>query len=278
MKDMGIIKSLEVIKFRGIKNMTFHLGERITLISGQNATHKTTLLGLLAQPFRFKDERTIYGKIFQAKFSDSFKFSKEFDKPKDHCYYVHFTNKDIFDKEKEMVKSYPRPPKDKSHIRLVVGETRNKYEGNLVLPVIYLTLKRVFPIGESDASISATLLDDEEITYFRKIYNRLMLVQDNIAIDSISSGSIRSTLAPHDASYDGLTISAGQDNIGQIIGSIISFRRLKTKLGDNYKGGLFLIDEIDATLHQLVKEQMLKWLYDEAESLNLQIVFPSHDR
>ena len=273
---MSIIKALFVEKFRGLANQNFPIGERITVISGQNATHKTTLLGLLAQPFVFRDIRTVYDKVFQAKFSDSFKFSKRFDVPKEHCYYIHFTDKSNFGKEKEVVKSFPRPKNDTSHIRLVTGDSRKEGDGNLKLPVIYLTLKRVHPIGESKAVASTCDLTDSELEFFQQIYKRLMVTSSKINVSAVKSSSLKNTLAPHESNYDGLTISAGQDNLGQIIGAIISFRRVKERLGNDYKGGLFLIDEFEATLHQVVKEKLLKWLFEESERLNLQVVFTTH--
>lgn len=63
----GIISNIEIKKFRGLINQKIELGNRLTLISGQNATHKTTILGLLAQPFKYDRIKTVSGKIFQAK-------------------------------------------------------------------------------------------------------------------------------------------------------------------------------------------------------------------
>lgn len=272
----GVISSIDIEKFRGLKNQRIELGNRLTLISGQNATHKTTILGLLAQPFKFDEIKTIYGKIFQAKFGDSFKFSKKFDIPGEHLYHINFLSEQTFGRKKVQVKSYPRPKKDKSFIRLVTGETRKSGEGNLSFPVIYLTLKRVFPLGELKPENIKLDLTQNEIEYFYKTYKTLILKRNDIAVDYIKIGAIKQVLAPHEKNYDGFTISAGQDNLGQIIGSIISFQRVKEHLKDNYKGGIFLIDELDVTLHQAVREEVLKWLYEEACNLNLQIVFTSH--
>lgn len=41
-----IIKRIEIERFRAFKNVGFHLGKRITAISGRNATQKTTLLSV----------------------------------------------------------------------------------------------------------------------------------------------------------------------------------------------------------------------------------------
>lgn len=46
-----IIKSVEIEKFRAFEHASFALGKRITAISGRNATQKTTVLGMIGQPF-----------------------------------------------------------------------------------------------------------------------------------------------------------------------------------------------------------------------------------
>ena len=46
-----IIKNIEVEKFRSISEISFDLGKKLTAIAGRNATQKTTLLGMLGQPF-----------------------------------------------------------------------------------------------------------------------------------------------------------------------------------------------------------------------------------
>ena len=58
-------------------------------------------------------------------------------------------------------------------------------------------------------------------------------------------------------SYDPLSNSAGQDNIGQILSAICRYKILKEELGENYHGGLLLIDEIERgsnKIHGMVNE------------------------
>ena len=54
-----IIKSVEIEKFRAFNQVSFCLGKRITAISGRNATQKTTLLGLISQPFTISKEHPL---------------------------------------------------------------------------------------------------------------------------------------------------------------------------------------------------------------------------
>ena len=48
-----IIKTIEIGKFRSFESVSFDLGRRITAISGRNATQKTTVLGMIGQPFYY---------------------------------------------------------------------------------------------------------------------------------------------------------------------------------------------------------------------------------
>ncbi|MBF0406434.1 MAG: AAA family ATPase [Candidatus Riflebacteria bacterium] len=274
---MAAIKKLSIKKFRGLVDKDIPIGEQLTLISGQNTTFKTTILGMIAQPFGLTSVDTIYGKKFTAKFGDSFKISREYDKPGEHVYTIELDDK-LLKKDHIVVKSYARPEKDKQPIRFVAGGKRKTDDGNIDFPVIYLTLKRVFPIGEvSNATEKANFLDEDEANFYIENYNRLMLSGDSNKVSFVSgSSAIKQTLAPTNGLHDGLTISAGQDNLGQIIGSIISFKRAKTSLGNNYKGGLFLIDELDVTLHPAVRERIIDWFYLMSKELDLQIIFTTH--
>jgi hypothetical protein len=58
--------------------------------------------------------------------------------------------------------------------------------------------------------------------------------------------------------------------------AVLSFKRLKAKLGDNWHGGLLLVDELDAALHPLAQNKLVDFLYHQAEEIGLQIIFTTH--
>lgn len=70
--------------------------------------------------------------------------------------------------------------------------------------------------------------------------------------------------------------SAGQDNAGKIILALLSFKRLKEEYKDYYKGGLLVIDEIDATMYPASQNKLLVVLRKYASRLSIQIVFTTH--
>jgi len=51
--DAVRVESLNITKFRRFNNIPLSFGNKVTLIAGQNGTSKSTLLGMLAQPFSF---------------------------------------------------------------------------------------------------------------------------------------------------------------------------------------------------------------------------------
>lgn len=77
-------------------------------------------------------------------------------------------------------------------------------------------------------------------------------------------------------SYDSVANSAGQDNLGQILMAVLSFKKLKREMGDKWDGGLLLIDEIDATLHPAAQRRLIDLLLKEAGKCGFQVVFTTH--
>lgn len=88
-------------------------------------------------------------------------------------------------------------------------------------------------------------------------------------------GTITSAVA-HGDNYNHESVSAGEDNAGQIIMALLSFKkRLKAEYAD-YKGGLLLIDEADAGLFPTAQINLLKIFERECRKLNLQVIMTSH--
>ncbi|UZQ86919.1 ATP-binding protein [Thermoclostridium stercorarium] len=75
--------------------------------------------------------------------------------------------------------------------------------------------------------------------------------------------------------YDYLCNSAGQDNLGQILTAVLSFKRLKSSLTP-WPGGLLLIDEVDATLHPSAQNKLFDLLFEMSRELDIQIIFTTH--
>jgi hypothetical protein len=76
--------------------------------------------------------------------------------------------------------------------------------------------------------------------------------------------------------YSATSNSSGQDNLGQILRSVWSFRSLKSQMGADFHGGILCIDELDAALHPGAQNLLFDFLLSETERVGYQIVFTTH--
>ncbi len=301
---------LKIDTFRRFRDITIPIGDNVTLIAGQNGTSKSTLLGMLAQPFSFgvvrgptakKPDASSYtenyhglklhefedltGKPFMYDCDDVFRLSKEFD----------FGNKYQYETElllsagigsnlpNNSLLTKSRDRKENGRItgmRFVTGPgaSHEAGEGNFPHPVIYLGLNRLWPLAVTNkCTFSDDALSDENRNWYVRKYNEILCLDEhgNNAkfMDTAEKGR---SITPHSSNYDGESCSAGQDNLSQLLTAILSFRGLKENLGDRYQGGILLIDELDATLHAFAQDELLDLLCEVSNELELQIIATTH--
>lgn len=281
-----IIESIEVEKFRAIENLLLDIGKNITAIAGRNATLKTTLLGMLGQPFTISSGHpmfgctTIDGYNFKSQFKEKFKISKKFDHYGDHIWTLKFYKKGYYTDDEIKLTSIRRPTKaNPNDIRFWNAKSKAKGTGYVQLPVYYLSLARLFPIGETRKTKNVDIhLTEEENTYFVKIYKELLSIQDckNAVATMEKVDTKRNFVGINDNTHDVFTNSAGESNIGKIILAILSFKRLKEEYGNQYKGGILLIDELDATLYGYSQKKLVDFLYKTSQEFSIQIIFTTH--
>jgi AAA15 family ATPase/GTPase len=280
------ITKIFIEKFRGFQNVEFTLGSHLTVISGQNGTQKTTLLGLLSQPFSITDKKNpmygespLSGENFRSQFSDKFKLSKSFDKVGEHKWTLFFDDKSDY-----TTGSIDRGGKKKGEIRVwkVNKKTgkpdKSKGSGFVQLPVIYLSLKRLLPIGEDNklSENKSIELTDDEKDFYKKWHNKILILGDEKINPTSLSSVDKQTLGANTPYYDWQSNSAGQDNIGKILLTILSFKRLKEKYENDYKGGILAIDEIDTTFYPGSQIKLLNALNKFASDFDIQIIFTTH--
>ena len=274
-----IIKSVHVDNFRALNNVDFELGSKLTAIVGHNGTMKTTVLGILGQTFSISSghpmfgESSIDGYKYRSQFAEKFKLSEK-DIPGTHKWrlnlYPGIYKKDYFEAHSiYRDKNDPIP-------RFWSTEGKGSGTGYPQVPVYYLSLKRVSPIGEEEKFEYLDQLTPEEQCFLSLEYKDIMSeVSDNITVDTIHSDK-KYTASIHSPEYDALAISAGQDNLGKILISILSFKRLMDKYPNDYKGGILLIDEIESTFHSLAQTRLIKRLYKYASMYKIQFIFTTH--
>lgn len=276
------LKKLLIEKFRALNNVEVEFGDHITVVCGKNGTSKSSILGIAAQIFSFekdyaKDEalsfRQIAGGSFKSQYSEHIRISEKFDVPGSMTVNIElqdgYTDQMAtatlqLDKRGKL----PRPVVRKNS----TAPTSDLASRNFTHPVIFLSLKRLFPIAARNYKVSDFEYLKKHKQEFITLTNELLNRGSSHATGT--DGTIGSAVA-HGENYDHESVSAGEDNAGQIIMALMSFRKLKEEYPD-YKGGLLLIDEADAGLFPTAQVNLLKMLDRECKNLSLQVVMTSH--
>lgn len=279
------LKKLAIEKFRALNNVVVEFGDHITVICGKNGTSKSSILGIAAQIFSFekdyaKDEvlsfRQIAGGSYKSQYSEHFRISETYDVPGSMTVNIElhdgYTDQgataklELMKRQSKRGNTLPRPV-----VRNNSTATGNTSR-NFTHPVIFLSLKRLFPIAARNYEVSDFEYLSAHKLEFINLTNELLNRGSSHATGT--DGTISSAVA-HGEDYDHESVSAGEDNAGQIILALMSFRKLKEEYPE-YKGGLLLIDEADAGLFPTAQVNLLKMLDRECRNLDLQVVMTSH--
>ena len=292
-----MIHSIEIYDFRMFKDIDFKIGKNITVISGQNATGKSTLLGLIGNSAELKKKQaeTVLNTQFRTEFSEIFKASETYDISGSNKYKILFTDYDFQEITDYRLfrTSWPKAPTksnpNKKRFRVIPyielksedGKRKSKKESKVEWPTLYLGLSRLFPIGEikNDVSFNELKLDDKNREWLIDSYVRILNFDEDIKelhTSKIKEVGSKNAFAITTNEYDYLVNSSGQDNIGQILLALLSFIELSKKDNFEYSGGLLLIDEFDATLHPSVQKRLFDFMLKISKDFNIQIIFTTH--
>lgn len=276
------LKKLEIENFRALNSVEVAFGDHITVVCGKNGTSKSSILGIAAQIFSFekdyaKDEelsfRQIAGGSFKSQYSEHFRISEKFDVPGSMTVNIvlhdGYTDQAATAKLELMKRGKSPRPVVRNNSTATGDENSSR---NFTHPVIFLSLKRLYPIADRKYEVSDFEYLKKHKQEFIGLTNELLNRGSSHATGT--DGTISSAVA-HGENYDHESVSAGEDNAGQIILALMSFRKLKEEYPD-YKGGLLLIDEADAGLFPTAQVNLLKMLDRECKNLNLQVVMTSH--
>lgn len=276
------LKKLKIENFRALKNVEIELGGCITVVCGKNGTSKSSILGIAAQIFSFEKDyakgkpisfHQVAGAKFKSQYSEHFRISEKFDQPGSMIVNIElhdgYTDKDATAKLELMKRGTSPRPVVRNNSTVEQGKNTSR---NFTHPVIFLSLKRLYPIADRNYKVSDFEYLKKHRQDFIGLTNELLNRQSSLATGT--EGTISSAVA-HGDNYDQDSVSAGEDNAGQIIMALMSFRKLKEEYAE-YKGGLLLIDEADAGLFPTAQVNLLKILDRECKNLNLQVVMTSH--
>lgn len=278
-----LLKRIKINRFRALKDVEIEFGKTITVICGKNGTAKSSILGIAAQVFSFEKDynsnenlhyRQITGTTYKSLYREHFRISDKYDVPgsMDVTVELHdgYSGKDATGNLELMSRRNASRPVVRNNS--IAATQSGNTSRNFTHPVIFLSLKRLYPI----ASREYTIKDFDYLKANRETFIGLTneLLNRSSSFATGTTGTISSAVSYGD-NYDHESVSAGEDNAGQIALAIMSFKKLKREYSD-YKGGMLLIDEADAGLFPEAQLNLLKILNRECRELDLQAIMTSH--
>jgi AAA domain, putative AbiEii toxin, Type IV TA system len=286
------VKSLEFGSppFRKLGSLKIDFADRLTLIAGHNGIGKSTIQGLVANTFGMtaKDApRSYFGERFFANIERI----------------VYLALEEVSNAQQSGAPA-PVVVADVSGVIVrkrcamtqrsewkrarVVPRTIEKSDDDPVgqdakvpLPTIYLGIRRLASIGEADERevVSRKIVMHPEDSQLMVDFVGAIILGSSVTTDVTHQsikGSQKKTVQPGYTSHEALAVSMGQDSLGSIATALASFNRLKRDLGDDYEGGLLVIDELDVGFHPHAVGRLAKELKTQANRLNLQIIATTH--
>jgi AAA15 family ATPase/GTPase len=289
------INSIQIEKFRKLKDITIKVADRITVIAGHNGIGKSTILGLIANGSELTSHKSYFDKSFRSQFQEIFHLDINTDYNKVNKYSVlldfDFEQESILKKctisrhkykDGDRLKIVPRSVNEQG--KIITGKIADVgQDAKLPIPTIYIGMSRVIPIGESSSehySLSqSSNIHEDDINYLNTSFKEI-IGNEKMGTEKVSKQnlrySVKRSMGPDFKDYPYQTISLGQDSLSTILTAILSFRKLKRELEAEYKGGILVIDEIDACLHPSAQEKLIKILNTASIQLNLQVIVTTH--
>lgn len=295
--------SMSIGNFRNFKKIDFSLGRQITLISGQNGSGKSNLLSLIASSCG-ESRKSELGSNFQPDFNDFFAID-ETENYDAYSLYVDFkdsNNKLVLRKKLTFkndsktnrgIRIIPRTTKidenDKRRLRDIENAAKEEYgvggAARVPIPTIYLSISRLYPLGEKKDNISIKKCSERNSLYqrnanvkFAEWYNRVIPgtinTDGNLSIIEKEKISRRASFHMDMSHTPALSQSVGQDNLANIISAFVDVYMLS--LQPNYEGALICIDEIDVSLHPDTQIRLLQLMMSLADQLKIQFVLTTH--
>lgn len=288
----------EANSWRKLSGLTIPIAPRLTVIAGHNGIGKSSILGFIANAAGLEKLETgetvksYFGSPFVSQFQEQFRLTEadiSTGDPTKGCICLHF-EVDNGNETIEKVCNIGKTSTSKGAIRFrVVPRTRGGKtlfgvgpDQKVQTPTLFISASRVWPVGEaSDVKVlSQKDMDSQDADFIKRIHNRLVPLQAKSgAINqlnlSIGNNALKRASYPT-YDYDVTAISLGQGSVGSIATALASFKKLKRDLGKEYKGGILVIDEIEAGLHPRAQEQLVEVLCSTAKELKLQVIVTTH--
>lgn len=298
--------NIDIPPFRKLKNIHLEFSDRITLIAGHNGIGKSTILALIANGSGLteKNFNTYTGKTFQGNLNEIIfidydtefinKAGKSLPRPilkyelggdflEKRCALTKRTRaatktKIARDEVRVVPRNHPAENFTIPGTNIIIGDS-----SKVPLPTIYLGMTRMLPIGEIDPDLIENTPDStihpEDADFIINFVNDVIGVSAVNGDKTIVTQSIQGTTkhSKHPAyNHSAKTVSLGQDSLSSIATALASFKKIKRESGKSYRGGLLVIDEIDAGFHPHAQKKLIQKIATAARSLDLQVIATTH--
>ncbi|MBC3873165.1 AAA family ATPase [Undibacterium flavidum] len=283
------------IPFRKLGSLKINIAPRFTLIAGRNGVGKSTLLGLIANASGITRGQnfTFFGKLPQGNLHEIIHLSMENDyveneAEKPNVFLAYVANDTPVVKKCNITlrkgSGLRIVPRNEPKTEIVAGDIVIKAAGKVPLPTIYLGMIRMMPVGETEpGTLESSAFTTEHIAdamFIDEFTKRIIHTGSSSEQPEITNqwvkGTKKRSLHPPYAGYDSKGVSLGQDSLSSIATALASFQKIKTSMGNDYPGGLLVIDEIDAGFHPQAQKKLFQELKTEARRLDLQIIATTH--
>lgn len=292
---------LDIENFRNFHDVSFDLGCKLTVISGQNGVGKSTLLSLIASGSGVNKKSTL-GSNFQPEFYDFFNIDQSEDFENYKLYLTYAEDDGTIALTKRL--SFKDDTNSGRGVRIIPRTTNTKADGctlkqaeekaktnysvggsaRVRIPTIYLSLSRLYPLGERKDTVNISEIKKSTLLYQKKANEKYYQWYNFVIPNSIKSESNLSKIEKKTCSRASLHMdiintptlsqSIGQDNLGNIISALVDIYMLS--LDEEYTGALLCIDEIDVSLHPDTQIRLLDLFEKVSNELNIQFIVSTH--
>lgn len=287
-----MIEKLRVKQYRKLKDLDFDFSNNMNLISGGNGTCKSSLLYLISNSFskvknsnpRLKNDKCLK-KISDVLTNLNLKMESltrdpnvPLDEVKGTIYTATYENGISLDFRKH--NSVTGTGKNRFAMKPKYAD--GNHESIPQIPVVYLGLSRLYSYGEYlNDDMLKSIKNSLPASYISNIQNNFKeFTNVDVTISNYEQmGDIKNRVSFSSTinGYDSNTISAGEDNLMIIFVALEAMHYYYDSVnasGNNES--VFLIDEMDATLHPDYQIKMLNLFKKYADDYKIKFIFTSH--
>ena len=287
-----MVKGINFIQYKKLKDLDLQFKEGLNIISGTNGTCKTSILQIISNSYQkvtnacnwVNDKKSLSllnntNKVVNAKIESLTKGDKIYADPAPKIRGPLFSV--IYDDDLEY-KFRKHNCQKENRYSLKPIYPNGKRESLPFLPVLYLGITRLYPIGEYDEESQLKMLrsdlPDQYIAEIEGIYSKHTDIHfNNLRPQAMGNVKIRPDFNTSAEGVDSNTISAGEDNLYIILHALMSLRYYYESItSEKTIESILLIDELDATLHPSLQNALIDLFIEYGRAYKIQTIVTTH--